>query len=363
MQVLEQYRLGFDGEKKTWALHCKQKTNCRDIASSVLRVIYTHPIIRCCMADTKLTSLAEISVPSLDDVTYAIDISDTTDDAAGSSRSLTFQRLLGLAGTLPGGRLTTETGVSVSTSDRTSQSTLYYTPHASDYVRLYDGTRIREYAFTERSLSLSSLTSGKNYDVWLYDNSGTLTLDLTAWTSDTARATAIAWQTGLGWTKSGDATRLLVGTIRTTGTTTTEDSQGSVTAGNAKRFVWNVYNRVPRQFSVGDGTSSWTYSSTSMRQMRANSANRLGFVFGLTSGVSATFVQRAANAGTLAAIYLDGALVNLTVPRNNTNDDSVTVAYSGQIAAGYHYLDPYESAVSGTPTFYEQCLMQGWVMA
>jgi hypothetical protein len=131
-------------------------------------------------------------------------------------------------GTPPGGRLTTESGVPVSTTDRASQGTVLYTPYLSDYARLYDGTRVREYSFTERSLSLTGLlTSGKNYDWFLYDSSGTLTLELSAaWTNDTTRADALAWQTGLGWVKSGTPTRFWLGTMRATGTGTTEDSSG-----------------------------------------------------------------------------------------------------------------------------------------
>lgn len=44
---------------------------------------------------------------------------------------------------------------------------------------------------------------------------------------------------------ASDPTLRYVGTIRTTGTTTTEDSR-------AKRFVWNAYNQVERSFSAFD---------------------------------------------------------------------------------------------------------------
>jgi hypothetical protein len=82
------------------------------------------------------------------------------------------------------GRLTTESGVGVSTSDRTSQSTIYFTPYLGNRVALYSGSAWAEYTLTERSLALSGLTSGKNYDVFLYNNSGTLTLELSAaWTT------------------------------------------------------------------------------------------------------------------------------------------------------------------------------------
>lgn len=46
------------------------------------------------MADTKLTGLTEQTVLALDDWLYSVDKSDTTDDAAGSSRKFAYSTLL-----------------------------------------------------------------------------------------------------------------------------------------------------------------------------------------------------------------------------------------------------------------------------
>jgi hypothetical protein len=166
-----------------------------------------------------------------------------------------------------------ETGVPISTSDRTAQSTLYYTPHVHTGLSLYDGTSWKVYTFAEVSLALSSLTSGKNYDVFVYDNAGTLTLELSAaWSSDTARTDALTTQDGVT-VKNGSTTRRWLGTIRTTATTTTEDSA-------AKRFVWNAQNRVARPLLVTEATASWTYGTASYRQARASSANQVEGVVG-----------------------------------------------------------------------------------
>ena len=107
---------------------------------------------------------------------------------------------------LAGGRLTLTSGTPVTTSDVTGAGTLYYTPYTSGQIALYSGSAWVVYTFTERSLSLT-LTSGKNYDVFLYDNSGTLTLELSAaWTNDTTRADALTTQDGV-YVKSGATTR------------------------------------------------------------------------------------------------------------------------------------------------------------
>lgn len=308
------------------------------------------------MADSKVPPLTETSVPALDDLAYTVDVSDTTDDPTGSSRKLSFNRLLGLAGLTPGGRLTTESGVGVSTSDRTSQSTLYYTPYVSDYVRLSDGTRVREYAFTERSLALSGLTSGLNYDVFLYDNAGTLTLELTAWSNDTTRATALAWQTGLGWVRSGAATRLYLGTIRTTSTTTTEDSA-------ARRYVWNAYNRVPRKLTrLESSGANWSYNTNSFRQANASSNNQVELVVGLAEAALhlhvGNFVTGTSTGGVNIALGEDSTTTPATgsvVPRGVVSSGqyfATSVFLNKTVPLGYHYYAWLERGPgSGTVTW------------
>ena len=162
----------------------------------------------------------------------------------------------------PGGRLTTESGVPVSTSDRTAQSTLYYTPYVHDIISLWDGADWLPTAFTEHTVTgaaLTGLTSGRPYDVFAYLSSGALASEVLAWTSATSRATAVTLQDGR-YCKSGDKTRLYLGTFYTTSTTATEDSQ-------SRRYVWNTYNRAIRRAFCEDATSH-TYSTASQRQWR-----------------------------------------------------------------------------------------------
>lgn len=222
------------------------------------------------MADAKVTDLPEISVPLVTDLLYGVS------DPAGTptSAKLSISRLLGILATC-NGRLTTETGVPVSTSDRTSQSTIYFTPYNGSIIALYDGTRWQGYKFSEVSLALSGLTSSKPYDVFLYNNSGTLTLELSAaWSSDTARTDALVLQDSV-YVKSGATTRRWLGTIYTTATTTTEDSASN-------RYVWNAYNRVKRELLKTDATTSWTYGTATWRSANGSTANRVSVVVGST---------------------------------------------------------------------------------
>lgn len=254
------------------------------------------------------------------------------------------------------GRLTTESGVGVSSSDRTSQGTIYFTPWNGSQVGLYNGSSWTIHTFTERSLALSSLTSGKNYDVFLYNNSGTLTLELSAaWTNNTTRADALTLQNGI-YVKSGSTTRRYLGTICTTGTTTTEDSL-------TKRFLWNLYNQVPRPLYVVDTADSWAHTIDAFRQARGSSANQVEFVQGLPQRVVANSRVYGGNSGSAiliaAGIGLDSTTVNsarLCADATPAAGASVasTANYEAIVSAGYHYLAWLErgSATTGTTTFF-----------
>lgn len=154
-----------------------------------------------------------------------------------------------------------------------ASTNLYYTPYNGDKVSLYDGTRWREYQFTEITLALSSLTASLPYDVFLYDNSGTLTLELTAWTNTTTRATALTTQNGV-YVKTGATTRRYLGTILTTGTTTTEDS-------SVQAFVWNLYNQVPRKLYHVAINQAHTYTTGTWRNWNNDSNVKVELVSGL----------------------------------------------------------------------------------
>lgn len=314
------------------------------------------------MADSKLTALSEISVPALEDLTYLVD------DPAGTpaSAKVSLTRLGGLLlAHVCQGRLTTESGVAVSTSDRVNQSTLYFALYNGNRVALYDGTRWNLYTFTERSLSLSSLTSGKNYDVFLYDNAGTLTLELSAaWTNDTTRADALTTQDGV-YVKDGAPTRRYLGTVRTTGTTTVEDSA-------AKRFVWNLYNRLSRPLRTSAGTVdlSWTLGTggSSFREINGGTSlgdgkSRFEFVRGLSlDSVFTRLVVLVHNNSALQG-YASGIGVDSTTTDSATSQGTTagsvpsvsTAVYHGFPTLGYHKfyaLEAWATAASSGSGFY-----------
>jgi len=183
------------------------------------------------------------------------------------------------AGTTPfslaQGRLTLQTGVPVSVTDQLAKTTLYFTPFRGSQIALYDGASTwTVLTFAELSLSLAGLTASTPYDIWAYNNSGVVALEALIWTNITTRATALTTQDGV-LVKSGATTRRYLGTIHINA------SGGQTDDGIELRFVFNYYNRVPRELSRHDATASWGGSgSSSWASTRAQSGNRVQCVVG-----------------------------------------------------------------------------------
>ena len=251
-------------------------------------------------------------------------------------------------------RLTTESGVPVSTSDRSSQSTLYLTPFKGNRIALYDGSAWQVRSSAEVSLALSGLTSGKNYDVFAYWTGSAVALELSAaWTSDSARADAVTRQDGV-LVKSGTPTRRLVGTIRTTGTNTTADTgfTGGVGTG-AKRFVWNLDNQTRRTMTTGFISDSHTDNDASNWREWHSGTNsvRLEWVCGDVGAIDLGVGVEVKDGGygAVAVDAVTGAAV-LNPQFGNASASLIRggVATTKQVAAGYHFAAVMEFG-SATP--------------
>lgn len=234
------------------------------------------------------------------------------------------------------GRLTTESGVPVSTTDRTAQSTLYFTPYRGNRVSLYSGGAWSSVAFAEVSLALTGLTVGRPYDVWLYNNAGTPALEVLAWTNDTTRATALALQDGIS-VKTGDATRRLVGTIYTSGATTIEDSA-------RKRYLWNAMNRVRRPMLATESALSWNYNTVAFRIANANAANQLDYVTGDATSLVEADVMVVMNYTTATTVAIAGIGID-----SDTVNSATRYSGSQVHALPSAQMTPAQAFYSGTP--------------
>jgi len=255
-------------------------------------------------------------------------------------------------------RLTLTTGLPVTTADVTGATTLYCAPYKGNRIALYDGSAWNVRTSSQFSLALGTLTSGRPYDVFCYDNSTVPTLEFTAWTNDSTRATALVYQDGV-LVKSGALTRRYLGTFYTTSTTATEDSA-------AKRLLYNYYNRVLRKMSRIESTASWAYSTAAFRQANGAAANQLEFIQGVAEDIvdcyvsSTAFSSATAARGIISGIGLDSTTVNsATVSTSlfvtNSAMANATALYKEVPAAGRHTLVWLErGAGTDTQTWYSQ---------
>jgi hypothetical protein len=198
----------------------------------------------------------------------------------------------------------------------------------------------------------------------------------TAWQSR-QRGTAVTLQDGR-YCKSGDKTRLYLGTFRTTSTTTTEDSAGGTASQvGGKRFLWNYYNRVERLAAVIDTTDNWNYTTATIRQANAAAGNKVEWVIGL--------VEEALHAHLIVTAYMGN---NSSGGKVGVGADSITAfsglsagvfnanagatyaaasgAYRGLPSIGYHFYAWCEAGAGATCAFFgdnggaHQSGLQSW---
>jgi hypothetical protein len=170
-------------------------------------------------------------------------------------------------------RLTLETGVPVSTTDQLAKTSVFVTPVDGGQCAFYDGSA--QWTVLQNSQVTISVPATTNtvYDVWCRNNAGTIACDTTAWTNDTARATALALQDNVR-VKNGDTTRRFIGSFRTTGSSgQTEDSA-------AKRYVSSYYHRARRVVRVVEATDTWNYTLDAYQQARAQASNQVDVLVG-----------------------------------------------------------------------------------
>ncbi len=251
------------------------------------------------------------------------------------------------------GRLTLTSGTPVTSSDVTVAGTIYFTPYRGNRVSLYNGTSWITYAFSERSLALTA-TSGKNYDVFLYDNAGVLTLELSAaWTTDTTRADALTTQDGVV-VKSGSTTRRYLGTIRASGSNVTEDSY-------AKRFVWNHAHRAGRVLRVAEASNSWTYTTDTWRQMNGATTNQVEVVTGqvedaiaVTTSVTGRNIGNGIHSNAIGEDSTSSPHAACFRGMNTSGNYAPMTAHLGTVVPlGYHYYAALEiSQATSTTTWF-----------
>jgi hypothetical protein len=274
------------------------------------------------------------------------------------------------------GRCTLQTATPVMSTTSTSASVTYYTPYRGNRISLYNGSNLVMYEFDELSnvttasvvgnAGPAAVVSGSNYDLFVWNNAGTLALTRgPAWTSDTARNLGLSqvkgvWLNGAAITNGPAISRgTYVCTERSASDSTINWKLGSAASGGgfASLGVWNAQNRVLVNTVVQDATSSWTTTSAWYRAVNGSNNNRASFVVGqVFEGVTAQYQTQVKNGtSTIAgiAIGLDSittraSAANTSYPTQTTQVFGPAVStYAGYPGLGFHYFQALEGILSG----------------
>lgn len=255
----------------------------------------------------------------------------------------------------PEGRLTLITNTPVMITDIFSGTSIYYAPYEGDLYPSYDGSLWTERTIAQLTLALDSNSghtgyhqSGKNFDLFLYNDGGTDRLGSgPAWTGDNGRGTGagtteLEYKNGILTNKnsmtlrfgsaSGDTVTVAanrgtyVGSFRASANGQTESSRGGTTSQvGGKRFLWNNYNRIFANLTVIDTTNFWSYTTNTIRQANGAAGNKVEILIGLSEDI---ITARALG------------VVNTWSNVNNTAQTGVgvdsTTAYTGLIQGGYN---------------------------
>ncbi len=206
----------------------------------------------------------------------------------------------------PQGRLTLTSATPVMTTTTSGQTTVYYTPYIGEQVPIYNGAMFVPTTFTEMSQATTDNTkspaavgASSNYDVFVWNDSGTIRATRgPAWSTATTRGT------GAGTTELQRINGILtnkvaitngpganrgtyVGTIRSNAASTIDWTYGAAASGGSAAVlnVWNCYNRVEVGTIVIDNGTSYAYGSATTRQARNSATNQINFVRGLDEDV------------------------------------------------------------------------------
>jgi len=244
--------------------------------------------------------------------------------------------------TIPGGRL------SISSTDplgkAASSTSIYYIPSVHNIIPLWDGYRWDNTEFSTYTLALGTLTASICYDVFAYLSAGVMALEILDWTSDTVRATAVTLEDGR-YCKSGDKTRLLLGTFYAISTTQTQHDLSLLGIGN-------VYNKSLFNTFLSTGVDTHTYAAITWRNWNNTTTARSKIV---ASIVSSTFYNGECICS--AVTGRPGVSLNGAAPKEGVTlavNAATNIIGNYTLASGFNYLQLTErlsSAVSATFTW------------
>jgi len=293
------------------------------------------------------------------------------------------------------GRLTLTSGVPVLTADVSAATTIYWTPYQGNRIWIPDANQVLQcYVFNELSLALNTTAhlAGTNYDLFVWNNAGTLQLvSGPAWSSATARSAAISLLNGIyvntavmAGIASGNVSvsvpaqqGLYVGTFQTNnaGQTTMSMNPAAASGGGVcKLLLWNNYNRVLIKGTTMDNGAGYALNASTPGYARSSVNNGIGFIAGLAEDIitgilhwSCAFAA-VANSNFSVGVAIDsGNTFNVTVEMRQSNGAASwsqrgNTPYNISPVLGGHVLSSM-IAGDGTTTVSMNNYADGWLSA
>lgn len=280
----------------------------------------------------------------------------------------------------PSGRLSLTSNTPVMTSDVTGASTVYYVAYSGNSVILSDGTNLSNNGFASQlSLTLTSSQTATNvYDIFLFSNSGTLTLCTgPAWStpsgSSATRGTGVGstllttlkgvWVNAYAMSSCMNGSNsysvaaqvgVYLGSVYMTANGQTSfQLHPSATSGGTNNVIglWNAYNRVPVIATCLDANSSWTVTSSSFVEADSSGSNKISFLDGnqqssFEARYTAYMSSNTQGDAGLIAIGLDStSIASAIVGAQGTTYPSQPLAiFDSYPVLGLHYVAALESS-------------------
>lgn len=286
------------------------------------------------MANAKISELPAVATPALTDQ-FAV-------NQDGTTKKVTLQQIAGAAGEF------NPSGTSRIQVNSTTQIQLNV-----GVIPLFVNSIWQIKPVTSAvTVSNGGLSANTTYFVYAFDNAGTLTLEIVT----TAHATDSTYGVEI---KSGDATRTLVGMVRT-------NASSQFVNALTQRFILSWFSRQPvdslNRLTTADATTTSTsYAELSTTLLRAEFLTWPNVACSLSATGSATV---ATNNGFLA-IGVDNttALASAFISSADQSGQKVLV-YSAQFAEGYHYTTVLAKIItSGTVTAFGSTSLGGETLA
>lgn len=198
------------------------------------------------------TSFTNIKQDASETATGVVERATQAEVDAGTdtTRYISPATLLAYPKALPhDGRLTLTSGTPVLTSNVTAATTIYLTPYLGNRTAVYTGSAWLPLAFNEISVAVPS-TVYRLFDIFEYNNSGTLALETVNWNQSTAAITAASNATPIVITSNGHglANNDLVAIA----------GVGGNTAANG---IWSIANIAANTFELEGSAGNGAYTS------------------------------------------------------------------------------------------------------